>query len=393
MAQTAGLTRRQLLRAGMVLSGAAGFAGLLSACSAGPAAPASSGGAPASTAPTSAPATSAPAKPAAATQAPAVATQAPAAASGKIGTPGGKPEKPSLKVGIPVEATSFLPVYLGADSFWKDQGLTVQLLSFRGDAEVAQALAGDSVDINAASVNGLINMINAGQPVSGFYAGFYQADFSWLALPAIKTWSDLKGKSAGISTYGALTDVLTRYVLKKHGLEPEVDVHMVQAGGTPQAVQAMRAGKLDSGIISPPYKWDLQDEGMTLLGTEVKEVAPQWPKHIYMTKTKFLDENPNTITALLRGHVAAIQAMRKDKSVAVNLMVNRLKYTEANSSRAYDEVMPGFNEKGTLPDAAAMKVFWDITIQTGDVKEAWPDSKLLDRRYVGTYDQWAPKSA
>ncbi len=377
MAVNDGATRRQFLRTAMGLGGAVGFAGLLAACSS-TAQPAASGGGAASSG-------------AAATAAPAAAATKPAAPAGKIGTPGGTPEKPSLKVGIPVEATSFLPVYLGAEQTWKAQGLTVELVSFRGDAEVAQALAGDSVDVNAASVNGLINMINANQPVIGFYAGFYQADFSWLALPAIKSWADLKGKSAGISTYGALTDVLTRYVLKKHGLEPEADVHMVQAGGTPQAVQAMRAGKLDSAIISPPYKWQLQDEGMTLLGTEEQEVAKQWPKHIYMTKSKFLDENPNTVTALLRGHVAAIQLMRTDKSVPIKLMVDRLKYTPDNSSRAYDEVMPGFNEKGTLPDKAAMDVFWDITKQTGDVTEAWPNAKLLDSRYVDTYDQWAPK--
>jgi NitT/TauT family transport system substrate-binding protein len=290
-----------------------------------------------------------------------------------------------------VDATSFLPVYLAAEHTYQEEGLKVDVLGFRGDAEVAQALAADSVDFDVASLNGLINMTTAGQPVKGFYAGFYQADFAWLALPSIKTWSDLKGKSAGISTYGALTDVLTRYVLKKHGLEPEKDVHMVQAGGTPQAFQAMKSGKLDSAIISPPYKWQGVDEGMTLLGNEDQEVAPEWPKHIFITKTKFLDDNPNTITALLRGHVAAVQLARRDKAAAVKGMMDRLKYTEAYASRGYDEVMPGFNERGTLPDKPAMSVFWDITMQVGDVTEPWPDAKLLDPRYVDTFDQWAPQ--
>jgi hypothetical protein len=28
---------------------------------------------------------------------------------------------------------------------------------------------------------------------------------------------------------------------------------------------------------------------------------------------------------------------------------------------------------------------------TGDVTEPWPESKFLDRRYIDTFDQWAPK--
>ena len=86
--------------------------------------------------------------------------------------PLGKLEKTSLRIGLPVEATSFLPVYVAQAKTWAAQGLDVQLVSFRGDAEVSQALAGDSTDINVQSTNGLINMINAGQPVTGFYAGF-----------------------------------------------------------------------------------------------------------------------------------------------------------------------------------------------------------------------------
>src|SRR3569833_220433 len=136
-------------------------------------------------------------------------------------------------------------------------------------------------------------LMSAGQPVAGFYAGFFPADFAWVARWDVKSWSDLRAKSVGISTYGALTDFLTRYALRKHGLEPERDVQVVQAGGSPQSAQTLKAGRLDADILSPPYKWSLADAGFTVLGTQASEVAPEWPKHIYMAKQHFLDENPN----------------------------------------------------------------------------------------------------
>lgn len=302
----------------------------------------------------------------------------------------GKPEKTSLKLGLPVEATTFLPVYVAAARTWKAQGLDIQILSFRGDAEVAQALAGDSVDFNLASTNGLINMINAGQPVIGFYAGFYQSDFSWISQPSIKTWADLRGKTAGVSTFGSLTDALTRYVLRKHKLEPERDVQIVQAGGSPSAYQAVKAGRLGTAILSAPFKWEGPDDGLTTLGTEAREVAPQWPKHIFLAKTAFINANPNTLAAVLRAHVAAIRLARAERPLAVQVMMDRLKYTQTWAERAYDDVIGGYNERGTLPDRY-MPVFWEIAKENGDVKSPWPDAKLLDRRFVDSFAQWAPR--
>src|SRR4029077_413191 len=104
-------------------------------------------------------------------------------------------------------------------------------------------------------LTGLLNLIGANQPVKGFYAGFHQADFAWLAQSSIKTWADLKGGTVGVSTFGSLTDQLTRYVLRKHGLKPETDVRIMQAGPSATSIQLLRSGRLLAAIQSAPTKW------------------------------------------------------------------------------------------------------------------------------------------
>jgi NitT/TauT family transport system substrate-binding protein len=304
---------------------------------------------------------------------------------------GGTPERTQLKVGVPLNAATLLPVYLAIDRTYKDQDLDVQLYAFRGDADVAQALAGDSVDFNVASLTGLINLIGAGQPVMGFYSGFYQANFSWLAVPSVKTWTDLKGKTIGVSTYGSETDALTRYVLERHHLVPEKDVQIIQAGGSPSAFQAMRSGKLTAAIMAAPFKWQAQDEGMTLLGTQAQEVSPQWPIHMFMTKTKFISQYPNTVTAILRAHVNAIRFAHAQRDVAVSALMDHVKLTKPYAERAYAEIIPDYNERGTLP-AKSMPVFWTISERTGDVKAPWPPAKFLDDQYIKTFSQWSPRA-
>jgi hypothetical protein len=52
-------------------------------------------------------------------------------------------------------------------------------------------------------------------------------------------------------------------------------------------------------------------------------------------------------------------------------------------------MMPDYNERGTLPEPY-MDVFWQVEMQGGDLKAPIPESKLLDDRFIKTFDEWAP---
>ncbi len=296
-----------------------------------------------------------------------------------------------LNIGTAVDSPTQLPLYLAITHTFKAQGLNVNMLSFRGDTEVAQALAGNSIDVALASSSGLLNLVTANQGVIGFYGGFNQADFSWIAQPAIKSWRDMKGKSIGVSTFGSLTDLITRYVLQKNHLVPDQDVQIIQAGGSPSAYQAMKAGRLSAAILTAPFKWEAQDSGFTLLGTQAADVAPAWPKHFYMAKTSLISAKPQVITALLRAHVAALRLAKADKPLGVQTLVDRLKYDPKYADRAYDEAMPGFDERGRVPEKS-MPVFWKLVIAQGIVKAPLPENQMVDKHFIDTFSTWAPRA-
>ena len=312
-------------------------------------------------------------------------TRAPVSAA-----PLGKPERSKLIAAIPVDAASFLPIYLAADRTWKQQGLDIELTAFRGDAEVSQALIGGSIDFSIQSADGLINMLNANQPVIAFYAGFHQSDYAWLAQPAIKSWDALKGKTAGVSTFGSATDQLTRYALRRHGLVPEKDVQIVQAGPPASIAQALKAERLAIGVLAPPMNWMVADAGFNILGSQGEEIAPQWPKHVFVARKKFLDDNPNTVRAILAAHVAAIRLARADRALVVATYMERLKFQKIYAERAYDAIVTGYDERGALPNEQSMSVFWSLQIERGEAKEPWPSARILDDRFIRTFADWAP---
>lgn len=302
----------------------------------------------------------------------------------------GRPEKMSLKLGLAAGSVASLPIYLAVEHTFQDDGLTVEVVSFPGGARAAQALASDSTDIAAIAPNNLINLINAGQRAKGFYAGSNQAEIEWFARPEIKGWAELKGRSVGISSFGSLSDFITRYVLRKHGLEPERDVQLVQAGELATLLSALQAGKVDASILSAPFNWQAEAEGLTRLGTQATEVGPEWPRNVFVAKERFLDEHPNTVRALLRAHVKAIRLARSDREAAVQVIMKALKYERQAAERAYDDIIAGFDERGRLP-AGAMPLFWEIAVAAGEVTEPWPESRFLDRRFVDSFDEWASR--
>lgn len=314
--------------------------------------------------------------------------QAPPAAG--QGLAAARPEKTDLRIGLSVHGPGQLPVYVAGARTFREEGLNVEVLSFNGDGGVVQALASDSVDLIVPSLNGLINMISAGQPVRGFYAGFHQADFEWRAKPEVRGWADMKGRRVAIASYGGLTDFLTRHALRKHGLEPERDVQLVQSGGSANALQALRAGTADAAILVAPFKWQAEAEGFGRLGAQATDVAAEWPRNILVAKETLLDDGPNTLRAVLRAHVRAIRLAKADREAAVQIMMDVLKYERQHAERAYDEVIVGFDERGRLP-AAAMPVFWEIATAAGEVSEPWPEARFLDRRFVDTFEAWAPR--
>jgi NitT/TauT family transport system substrate-binding protein len=312
------------------------------------------------------------------------------ASAGKPARAADKPEKATIAVGMSTAGFDYFPIYVAAAETWKAHGLTGEATAFRSDAEVAQALAGGSIDIAAASMNAIVTLIAAGQAVKAFYSGMNQANFEWFAQSSTRNFADLKGKLVGTANPGSLTDSLTRYVLKQHGLDPAKDVQFTASGGAPPSWQALKAKRLDLAILSPPFKWRAAEEGFTRLASQAQDVARYWPKVLYIAREEFIEKNPNTLRAFLAAHVQALRLAANEPARAAGVMVREIKYDPADAERALTESLGDCDERGGLP-TDSMPVFWSIAIANKDADSAWPEERYFDRRFVDSFAQWAPR--
>src|SRR6267378_4872972 len=173
-----------------------------------------------------------PAVPPTATQAPAkpAATTAPAAAAGPA---------VAWHVSYSNLIADNLPEWLALESgIFKQNGLDVTLdniVSSTGipallSGQVQIAHLGGSETLSAAAEGGDLVVISITGPVYPFV---------FMAPAAITSIDQIKGKKIGVSNVGSSSDIATRVMLKKVGLDPAKDVEIVAVGSLQNRIAAL----------------------------------------------------------------------------------------------------------------------------------------------------------
>jgi len=267
------------------------------------------------------------------------------------------------------------------------QGLTADVVEFRGGSDLIRAVVSASVDVGVVSLAEITSGIDAGQPLKAFYGGFNIPDFDWYGTSAVKTLADARGKRIGITQYGSSTDFITRYALRVNGLDPSSDVQIIQAGPPSTRLAAMQAGQLDVSIFSTPEKFLAEERGYKLIYSQ-KQLSDDYPQHLIFATESFLGDHPNTVKALLRGHSLAVRLAKQDRQRAQQSLLKHLQIDPKYVERTYTEVIDHLYEDGRLPSEKSLDIFFDMGIKAGRYKERWPLTRFWIPTYVDSYSQW-----
>src|SRR4029450_8169345 len=147
--------------------------------------------------------------------------------------------------------------------FYREEGLDLETLLIRGSVGM-QALIGGSVDY-ASAAGSIIAAGVRGAPVKLVLIVNSKPQFDLVGQRDIKSVEQLKGKVVGISSRGGAVDLLTQWILIKHGLTPNKDVTSIVIGTPEELATALRAGVIAACLLSPPRQLILYREGFSKL--------------------------------------------------------------------------------------------------------------------------------
>ena len=142
------------------------------------------------------------------------------------------------------------------------EGLDVELIRVGGSTRMVAAMLGGSAPLIHAGAPAAFAATAAGSDVVIIASIGSMSPFRLMARPEIKQPADLKGKKAGITTFGSTSDQMVRIALKHFDLEANKDVAILTFGAQPEAFAAMQSGAVQVVPMSYPLYLSAHKLGM-----------------------------------------------------------------------------------------------------------------------------------
>ncbi|MBD1541950.1 ABC transporter substrate-binding protein [Arthrobacter sp. IA7] len=198
-----------------------------------------------------------------------------------------------------------------------DTKLTTQV--FNAGPAAIEALNAGAIDATYIGPNPAINSFvkSKGESVS-VIAGAASGGAQLVVKPEIKTAADLKGKTLASPQLGGTQDVALRAWLGKQGYKTNTDGGgdvAINPTENAQTLKLFQNGKLDGAWLPEPWASRLVLQAGAKVLVDEKDLwdgsltgkPGEFPTTILIVNKKFAAEHPQTVEALLKGHVEAVK--------------------------------------------------------------------------------------
>jgi NitT/TauT family transport system substrate-binding protein len=256
---------------------------------------------------------------------------------------------------------------------YKEQGLDVDTMYIASSPIAAKATLAGEVVISAQNSQVIADSGLQGADLVAIGATVNIVPFYVMAGPEINSIADLKGKTVGVSRFGAATDFGMRMFLAKHGLTAHRDVAFIQIGGMPEIATALSKKIIAAAPMSYPMVYVAEQSGAKVLANLAKDEIPF--VHLTLTTTKrFLKDKRPQVKAFLRAYGKAMHFLynRQSESLAIFAKYTKIKdrkMLEGSLKYGYE-----FMEKVPFVKRAGFQVTLDEIARTNPkAKQAKPE--------------------
>ncbi|WP_104140194.1 ABC transporter substrate-binding protein [Arthrobacter sp. ZGTC131] len=190
---------------------------------------------------------------------------------------------------------------------------------FNAGPAAVEALNAGAIDATYIGPNPAINSFvkSKGESVS-IIAGAASGGAQLVVKPEIKTAADLKGKTLASPQLGGTQDVALRAWLGKQGFKTNTDGGgdvAINPTENAQTLKLFQDGKLDGAWLPEPWASRLVLQAGAKVLVDEKDLwdgsltgkPGEFPTTILIVNKKFAAEHPQTVEALLKGHVEAVK--------------------------------------------------------------------------------------
>src|SRR5215468_9916206 len=231
---------------------------------------------------------------------------------------------------------------------FEKEGIEIEVTSFRGDAQLQQALAAGSLDVGLGSGPGLGFRVK-GAPMIGVAAMYGPPRNLALLVSAkspIKSVADLKGKRIGVTTAGSLTDWLVRELSRRQGWGSD-GIVIAPLGQMQARLAAMDRGELDGAVLEAANGYELEEAGRTRNLILFGDIVKHFYTHVIFATDEIVDRRPQLLQRFLRGWFKTVAFMKANRD-----------FTVKSEQRTLDVIRSSLKELGILPAVPEAKALY-----------------------------------
>jgi NitT/TauT family transport system substrate-binding protein len=256
---------------------------------------------------------------------------------------------------------TFLPAEVARQrGFLREQNLDIKYLLTRSEVDRA-ALASGNIDYTLRAGSTFVSAAR-GLPVRIVFLGTMRPFWGLVVRPEIKSVSELKGKSLGVPGLLGSQQISAKFILKRHGLDPDRDV-IYRVVDTGTRIAAMLSGAIDSSMMDYGEAFRAKKAGLKMLVNAADY-------HALLAggvgvNIKKLREQPDQVRRFLKAMAQALRYMHENPEGMQQVMMSWLKIDREMAADIYRMSINNYTKNGTLDEPTLNALVTSMLAEAG----------------------------
>ncbi len=293
-----------------------------------------------------------------------------------------------IRIGYSSISGAYTPIWVAHDAgFFAKEGLLDDIILIPSGTQLAQVTVAGEIDIGSLNGSSAIAAALSGADLKIIGNSGNKMVFSLYVRPEIKNVDGLRGKKIGITRFGSAPDISVRYALRKHNINPDKDLTLIQLGFMATVAAGLQGGSIEGGVVSPPTQFAIDKAGFKEL-ISITDMDYAFPNPALVAVGSIIRSKPDVINRFMRAYTRGVHKARTDREFTYKSMA---KYTKINDQvvlqKAYDFYMTKVLEKTPAVNmAGVVNVLDDLAKSVPAAKNAKPE-QFVDMRFLDTLEK------
>lgn len=281
-----------------------------------------------------------------------------------------KPETETVRLAM-FQNGHILNAIAEEQGYLEDEGIKVEHIPVETDSEVFEGIKNGTIDVASNSGTNLpLQQIADGQDLT-IFGGYLLTGCMPIFAKVETKWNgieDLAGKTMACepNMYAVSGPLLDK------GYDPLKDVKWYDSEDQNDRIKAVKEGKADYGLVGTQLNYNIDSDPELKVCTYASDILPNYSCCRVEASTEWVNNNPNTIKALLRAWIRA-QAYYESNHEETVIFISKLTGIDEQVLRAHMD-NPHF-DINTDPMKASVERAWDYMDRLGLLNAA---SKEID---------------